>query len=173
MIETGVLTPSDPVELLDGWLVEKMPKNPRQRSATWKTRRTLEQALPPGWFVNVQDPITTETSEPEPDVTVVRGDPTDYADRHPGPADTPLVVEVADSSLAHDRSWKRDLYARANVRTYWIVHLVDHVLEVFTDPTPAAEFPTYTHHQILSPGQNVTLDLDHTRHTFPVTAFLA
>ncbi len=47
-----------------------------------------------------------------------------------------LLVEVADSSLAFDRDQKGSLYARARVADYWIVNLVDRVLEIYRDPGP-------------------------------------
>jgi hypothetical protein len=66
MIRTGILTPDHPVELLDGWLVLKMPKNPPHRVATRLTCKALERVMPAGWYVDQQEPITTQNSEPEP-----------------------------------------------------------------------------------------------------------
>ena len=100
MIREGILTDDDPVELLDGLLVPKMPRNPPHRIATRKTRQRLEACLPSGWYVDSQEPVTLPTSEPEPDVAVVRGSDAQYSDRHPGPADLGLLVEVADTTLA-------------------------------------------------------------------------
>jgi len=102
MIRAGILAEDDPVELLDGCLVQKIIKNPPHCLATGLVRDALEKALPEGWHVKSQDPITLAASEPEPDVTVVRGSRRDYADRHPGPADVALVVEVADTGLQRD-----------------------------------------------------------------------
>ncbi len=34
MIRAGILTEDDPVELLEGWLVTKMPKNPHHSLVT-------------------------------------------------------------------------------------------------------------------------------------------
>src|SRR5688500_3555161 len=113
MIREGILTEDDPVELLHGRLTRKMPKNPPHRLATRRTRLALEACLPAGWFVEAQEPITTEDSEPEPHITVVRGSPDDYAERHPGPRDVALVVEVADGTLQRDRSLKKKIYASA------------------------------------------------------------
>ena len=115
MIQSGILTDDDPVELLEGWLVSNMPKNPPHSVATQLTRQVLERFLPAGWHVDTQEPITTDTSEPEPDVTVVRGDRRDYLDHHPGPEDVALLVEVADASLQRDRGSKKRLYARARI----------------------------------------------------------
>lgn len=62
-----------------------------------------------------------------------RGARRDYADRHPGPNDIALVVEVADDSLSRDRGVKRALYARAGIAVYWIVNL--RTVEVFAGPS--------------------------------------
>src|SRR6266851_3947866 len=73
IIRAGILTEDDPVELLEGWLVTKMPKNPRHRVVTRLIREALENLGAPGWYVDTQEPLTTADSEPEPDVMVVRG----------------------------------------------------------------------------------------------------
>jgi Uma2 family endonuclease len=143
MIEHGILTEDDPVELLEGWLVFKMSKNPPHRIATKKLLRALERVVPTGWYVDSQEPITTSDSEPEPDVMVARGDTVDYPDRHPGPHDTAVVIEVADASLNRDRTIKKRAYARAGVPAYWIVNLIERVVEVHTDPTGAVDRPDY------------------------------
>jgi Uma2 family endonuclease len=135
MIHKGILSEDQPVELLDGWLTEKMPKNPRHRVATRLTREALERILPADWYVDSQEPITLATSEPEPDVVVVRGHTRRYLDRHPGPDNVGLVVEVADASLEHDQTLKLRLYAEAGIAVYWIVNLVESRVEVYTDPT--------------------------------------
>jgi Uma2 family endonuclease len=71
---------------------------------------------------------------PEPDLAVVPGRRADYVGAHPTHA--VLVVEVADSSLRLDRDEKGSLYARARIGEYWIVNLVDRVLETYRDPAP-------------------------------------
>ncbi|MCS6848920.1 MAG: Uma2 family endonuclease [Anaerolineae bacterium] len=134
MIAAGILTDDDPVELLEGWLVPKMPKNPARRLSTQLTREALERALPAGWYVDAQEPITTSDSEPEPDVVVVRGERRRYHDRHPGPEDVALVVEIADTTLQRDRTIKKRLYARAGIPRYWIVNLVDRQIEAYAQP---------------------------------------
>jgi Uma2 family endonuclease len=115
MICQSILTEDDPVELLEGWLTLKMPKNPPHRVATKLTRNILEKLVPNGWYVDTQEPITLDKSEPEPDIVIVRGDTRDYLDRHPGAKDIALVVEVSDSTLERDRTLKKRIYARANI----------------------------------------------------------
>lgn len=143
MIDAGILTEDDPVELLDGWLVQKMPTKPPHRAATGLTHAALQRVLPAGWFLEVQSAITTDTSEPEPDVFAVRGERRQYTERHPEPADLALVVEVSDATLSRDRGPKKSLYARNRIPVYWIVNLIDNQVEVYTDPTGPAEAPDY------------------------------
>src|SRR5262245_7749406 len=107
MIEKGILGRDDPVELLDGLIVQKVSKNPPHRTSTWATRKALERVVPAGWYVDEQNPITLASSEPEPDVSVIRGTSRDYSARHPGGADVGLVVEVADATLDRDRGLKK------------------------------------------------------------------
>ncbi len=155
MIRCGILTADDPVELLEGWLVTKMPKNPAHRVATRSTLKALERIVPAGWYVDAQEPITLETSEPEPDVMVVRGETRQYHDRHPGPADLALAVEVADTTLQRDRGSKKRAYARARIPAYWIINLVENQLEVYADPSGPAEEPDYRQRQDYGPTDTV------------------
>lgn len=99
MVREGIVAEDDPLELLDGWLVPKMRKNPEHGVVTELLRRALEQILPSGWHIKSQEPVTLSTSEPEPDVMVLHGQLLDYLHGHPKPGDVALVVEVADTSL--------------------------------------------------------------------------
>jgi len=143
MIRAGILAEDDPVELLEGWLVAKMPKNPPHRLSTGLTRTALERVVPAGWYVDTQEPVTLEDSEPEPGVAVVRGKPRRYASRHPGPQNVALLVEVAEASLERDRGTKKRLYAAARIPIYWIIDLLENRVEVYTNPSGPAEQPEY------------------------------
>jgi Uma2 family endonuclease len=79
-------------------------------------------------------------SEPEPDIAVVTGSPHDYLHAHPATA--LLIVDVADASLTFDRTKKASVYARAGILDYWIVNLIDQVVEVHRNPEPAAMLRT-------------------------------
>jgi Uma2 family endonuclease len=160
MITAGILTDDDPVELLEGWLVLKMPKHPPHRVATRLTQKALDRILPPGWDVSVQDPITTDTSEPEPDVSVARGDTRDYVDHHPGPKDVAIAIEVSESSLARDRGLKKRIYARARIPVYWIINLIDRRVEVYSNPSGPTKKPDYRRIQVLDLGDDVPLVID-------------
>jgi Uma2 family endonuclease len=99
MVRHGILAEDDEVELLDGLLVSKMTKSSAHSVARWLTQNSLAKVVPEGWYVDSQDGITLAASEPEPDVTVIRGQKRDYLENHPLAADLALVVEVSDSSL--------------------------------------------------------------------------
>lgn len=138
MIDAGILTTDDPVELLDGYLVRKMPKHAMHRFVTDELRDWFNSVLPAGYHTMAQDPVTLPTSEPEPDNSVIRGQRRMFAKRHPHASETVLLVEVSDTTLAHDRGQKKRVYAKANITQYWIVNLVDRQIEVYADPDPAA-----------------------------------
>ncbi len=140
LVDKGVFEPGERVELIDGLLVVAEPQSSPHYTTIRLVERALTRAFGRGWDVRTQAPIALDDdSEPEPDVAVVRGDFRDYAAAHP--ADPVLVVEVALASLASDRAHKASLYARAGRPEYWIVNLVDRVLEVRRAPAPEPSAP--------------------------------
>lgn len=143
LLDAGVLPETERVELLEGWIVESMTRKPPHDARLDQAHEVVRERLPAGWRVRVQSAITLEDSEPEPDLAVVVGPASRYLERHPGPSDIALVIEVADSSLALDRDVKARVYARAGIATYWIVNLVDARVEVYTRPSGAVEVPAY------------------------------
>ena len=139
LVDLGVL-PGEPVELIGGQLVVAEPQGSYHATAIGAVDDALRAALPPGWVVRAQMPVALDDeSEPEPDLAVVPGERADYRADHP--ARPALVVEVAESSLAFDREDKGSLYARGGVRDYWIVNLVERVVEVYRDPGPDPTAP--------------------------------
>jgi len=128
--ELGVLSAEDRVELLEGWIVEKMNHRPAHGYAVRFLNNWLVRVLPDGWLAQCQLPITSDTSEPEPDLAVVRGKDADFSKRHPYANECRLLIEVADTSLAKDRA-NAAIYAAAGVSEYWIVNLIDRRLERF------------------------------------------
>jgi Uma2 family endonuclease len=133
LIEIGVFQPGDPVELLGGDLVVSEPQTSAHYTAIGLVDSALRGALGRGWLIRSQGPVALDDeSEPEPDVALVPGGWRDYSREHP--ACPVLVVEVALSSLRLDREHKGSLYARAGLGDYWILDLIDRVLEVYRDP---------------------------------------
>jgi Uma2 family endonuclease len=160
MARAGILTEDDPVELLNGWVVVKMTKNPPHSVTTGLVRVALERIVPQGWCVDPQEPITLSASEPEPDVTVIRGHRRDYLDRHPNAAEVGLVVEVADASLDRDQVFKKSLYAEAGIAVYWVVNLVERRVEVYTEPSGPGRSPDYRSRRDYAPSDEMPLLLD-------------
>lgn len=160
MARAGILTEDDRVELLNGWIVPKMTKNPPHSATTRLVRVALDRVIPPGWFVDSQEPITLAASEPEPDVAVIRGDRRQYLDRHPNASEVALVVEIADTSLDRDQVFKKSLYAEAGIAVYWVVNLVDRRVEVYTDPSGPGREPDYRSHRNYSPSDEIPVGLD-------------
>lgn len=160
MVETGILTVDDKVELLENYVVLKMPRNPPHDNAVDRITEVLYPFKPTGWRLRNQSAITLSDSQPEPDFAFVRGGMSTFAARHPGPADVGLLIEVADSSLLRDRQDKARIYARAGIPIYWVVNLVDRRVEVFSDPDPSANPPAYRSRQAYDRGDQVPLVLD-------------
>jgi Uma2 family endonuclease len=137
LIEIGVFRPDESLELLGGELIVGEPQSSPHYTAIGLVEEALRTALGPGWLVRPHGPLALdEESEPEPDVSLVPGTWRDYTTGHP--ARPVLVVEVSLSRLTFDREHKGSLYARAGLTDYWILNLVDRILEIYRAPVPAA-----------------------------------
>jgi Uma2 family endonuclease len=158
LVDRGLFEPGDRLELIDGLLLVSEPQSSPHYTAIQLVERALSRAFGEGWTIRTQAPIALDdTSEPEPDVAVVRGGIRDFATAHP--VDPVLVVEVSLSSLVFDREHKASLYARAGRPEYWIVNLIDRVLEVRREPAPEPSTPygwDYAFVDVLGPGERVS-----------------
>jgi len=155
MITAGVFADDDRVELLEGHLVKKMSNNPPHRFVVRRVHDELSRIVTTGWHVQKDDPITLEDSEPEPDVSVIRGPLDAYADRHPNGAEVEIVVEVSNTSLLRDRTVKLSIYARAGIASYVILILESKTSEVYTKPQDG----TYAKKTVLSGRQSLPVIL--------------
>ena len=159
LCELGILSENDNLELLEGYLVLKMARNPPHDSALHRLDRCISRMMPGNLDVRNQLAVNLSDSAPEPDLAVVWLRPDDYGQHHPGPDDILMVVEVADSSLDGDREDKCRIYARAGIPVYWIANVPDRQIEVYTspvgDPTPYYRDRTDRH-----PGDDIDVILD-------------
>jgi Uma2 family endonuclease len=172
MIEVGVLTPEEKVELLEGYIVLELPRGPLHDATNDQMLDPLREALPSGWRLRVRSGFTLSDSQTQPDFAAVRRSP-EYKLRHPGPADAGLLIEVANASLDRDRLDKTRIYARGGIPYYWIVNLVDRRIEVYSQPSGPTEIPAYHSFQLYQPGDSVPLILDgNTVATIPVADLL-
>jgi Uma2 family endonuclease len=160
LIEVGILKVGDPVELLDGYLVVKMSRNPPHDGTLAILNRLLVRLVPDTFSVRPQLAVTTAESEPEPDQAVARGSDRQWFTRHPGPTDTAFVVEVADTSLDRDRDVKGPLYARARIPVYWIININERQIEVYTNPSGPGDNEGYGQRQDYGENDAVPLVLD-------------
>jgi Uma2 family endonuclease len=139
MVESGIFTERDRLQLINGMLVAKVTQGDDHYVADDLCRVELSAVLPPGWFVRPGKPVKLPPDGmPEPDEAVVRGSARDYARRKrgtPGAQDVGLIVEVAYSSLAEDRAMVA-VYGRSGISIYWILNLVDRQVEVYSCPQP-------------------------------------
>jgi Uma2 family endonuclease len=139
LVDVGVFE-GEPLELIGGQLMVAEPKGSEHSVAVDMAYVALLSAIPAGWIVRGQNPLALDDeSAPEPDLAVVRGSLADY--RHAHPTRPALVIEVAESSLQFDRVTKGSLYARAGIADYWIVNLIDRVVEVYREPGAALAAP--------------------------------
>lgn len=154
MIEEGVLTKYDRVELIRGEIREKMPINPPHAGCVIELTSIFYDLLGKTVVVSVQSPVRLPNgSMPEPDVALLKRQGEAYHRRRPTVEDIILLIEVADSTLKSDREEKMPLYAEVGVPDYWIANLVDGVIEVYSNPVGG----TYQRVHIARRGESVVL----------------
>lgn len=131
MAEADVFKPKDHVELLDGEVVEMSPIGPRHAACVDRLARVFFRELGERAIIRVQGAIQLgDSSEPEPDIVLLRDRADFYADRHPTPPDVLLVIEVSDTSLRYDLLRKTPFYVAEGVPEAWVLDLVANVLHV-------------------------------------------
>lgn len=152
MIDKGILTEHERVELIRGEVVEKMVVGPLHSATVNRLTRLLTTRLFDWTIVSVQNPIVLDNSEPEPDIALLAPRDDFYAQSKPKASDVWLLIEVADASLAYDRDIKLPLYAQAGIQEYWIVNLEASIVEVYRQPLSSG---SYASRADFSRGQTV------------------
>ncbi len=154
MLEAGILHEDDRVELLEGEIVEMAPVGSRHAGTVKRfvsllyRRIAAEQAT-----ISVQDPIRlSETSEPQPDIALLRPRDDFYAASHPTSEDIFLIIEVADTSAEADRELKLPLYAQAGIAEVWIVDLNSDTVGVYQAPASGR----YVERRSIARGESVS-----------------
>jgi Uma2 family endonuclease len=131
MAEAGILRPDDRVELIKGEIVEMSPIGRRHNAFVGNLNQLLVVRLAGRAIVWVQSSIAlADDTEPQPDFAVLRRGTVSYKERDAWAEDALLVIEVAESSLAYDRSTKQRLYAEAGIPEYWVVDCAAEAIEV-------------------------------------------
>jgi Uma2 family endonuclease len=133
-VEMGLFGETPRLELIRGEIYLKMPMNPPHSTAVTKATKALLLAFGEGFTIRPQLPIGLSTDgEPEPDISVVAGEPDDYVE-HPSESDVLLVLEISDATLAFDLGLKSEVYAEAGIAEYWILDINARTLEVRREP---------------------------------------
>lgn len=154
MIEAGILTEEDKVELIEGDIIHMSPKGSKHASCIRKILTWLPEKIATSAQLQIQDSIQIpDVSEPEPDLALAIPRADYYVHTHPLPEEILLVIEVADSSLSIDREIKLPLYAAAGIPEYWIINLRDRQIEVHRKPSGKH----YLKSQILNPGEQLLI----------------
>jgi Uma2 family endonuclease len=136
-------------ELLYGFVYLKMSKVPFHSFLVRRLLRLLGSIVPPTHMLRSEQPITCQDSEPEPDISVVRGTESDFLSGHPGTAE--LVIEVCVTSYDYDHS-KLRAYASAGVKECWLVLGPEKKIEVYRQPKDGQ----FAEHAVHGPGGTLT-----------------
>ena len=146
MAEVGILSPSDRVELIDGEIIDMSPIGALHAAIVALLTAFLCRTVGGGVIVRCQNPIRLDdTSEPEPDIAIVRARADGYLSAHPGPGDVLMVIEVADTSLAWDLGVKVPLYARHGIPETWVIDAATRRTTRFRSPRDGLYAEETTH----------------------------
>jgi Uma2 family endonuclease len=164
MAEVGLLSPDDRVELIEGEIIEMPPIGGRHAATVDLLARALIQSVGEAAHVRIQGPIHLgASSEPQPDVSLLKRRADSYKSGHPTATDVLLVIEVSESTVRYDLDVKARVYAQHGVEEYWIFDLIENRLHRFRRPIGE----TYGERETLDGGSvlfaplNVAVELDH------------
>lgn len=165
MVESGILTENERVELIRGEIVEMSPIGTKHAACVNRLVNLLVQLLGKFVIVGAQNPVSlNDNSEPQPDVVLLKPRDDFYENAHPQPEDIFLLIEVADRTVIYDRQEKIPLYAQANINEVWLVDINAQVVEVYQQPTTTGyqQIQKFTSCQTLSipsfPDVNITVN---------------
>lgn len=136
MIEAGVLTEDDRVELINGNIIAKSPVGSRHLAIVNRIVRLFTKIVSDDYILSIQNPIgINDISEPEPDIALLYFKEDFYETQKPTPQDVPLIIEVSDTTLEKDQKVKLPLYANAGIQEAWIVDLTKNIISVSKSPS--------------------------------------
>jgi Uma2 family endonuclease len=135
MGEVGILGPDDRVELIAGEIVDMSPIGSLHAALVRAIATALMHHVREKALLAIQDPLALDdTSQPQPDLTILRPRADFYAAAHPGPGDVLLMIEVADTTLAFDLDVKVPLYAAAGIPEAWVIEAASRRTHIFRLP---------------------------------------
>jgi len=160
MGDAGIFTEKDRVELIEGEIIDMVPIGSNHAYTIDKMAYIIHKQIRNKTLLRIQNPLHLDQyNEPEPDLALVTK--TNYSSHHPGPEDTLLVIEIADSSLTYDLTIKTPLYAQHNIPEVWIIDLNEKMVHTFQQPSNGTYQQQSGHNTgKLSPSQVSDLTLD-------------
>ncbi len=134
MISANILA-NRKCELIDGEIIEVSPELPQHYTTVKRGTSYLTSLLQDKADVRFNGPVTLGSSEPEPDIAIVKLPDSQYTLHHPYPEDIYWLIEVANTSFDYDISTKKKIYAEAKIPEYWVINLNTAELIVFREPS--------------------------------------
>lgn len=135
MIAAGIYTTNDRIELLNGEIIEKMPKGTKHVYYNEEIADLFKAILTDQVDVRSRNPVVLgDLSEPEPDIVLAKPPREKYLENHPTSDDIFLIMEISDTTPAYDRTDKADAYARNNIQQYLVLNLQNETLEDYREP---------------------------------------
>lgn len=144
------------VELIKGEIIEMAAMKSFHITALLVLEEILREKIKGSFHIRNQGVLDFGSSQPEPDIAVVKGVIRDYVKSHPKKAE--LVVEISDATLSFDRNKKAILYAENKIQDYWILNINGRCLEVYRSPKKDkklgfiySEIKIFTENEYVSP----------------------
>ncbi len=154
MIESGMFTSDDHIELIRGEIIEMSPIGRKHANSVKRLNAILSQKLSDQVIVSVQDPVELDdNSAPQPDVALLKKRDDFYLNSGPNPRDIFLIIEVADTTIKSDRDIKIPLYAEVNINEVWLVDTNNQLIEVYRQPFNGV----YRQKQTFFLGDNISI----------------
>ncbi len=155
MGEAGILKPDDKVELINGEIITMSPINSKHASYVKRINALFTKLVGEDAIISIQDPVRlNKHSEPEPDIAILKFRADYYSKKHPTAEDVILLIEVSDSSVNVDRSFKLPLYAKSGIQEFWIINLKNNQIEVYKNP----KGDTYETKEIFKKEKSIKLE---------------
>ena len=154
MADAGVFANGERVELIRGEIIKMASIGRRHAACVNRCNDVFTYKLGGKILVSIQNPLALDnTSEPEPDVMLLKRKADFYESGHPQPTDVLLLIEVADSTIDSDRQSKIPLYAEDDITEVWLVDINCECIEVYRYPTERG----YLDIQKFYRGQNLSI----------------
>lgn len=154
MFEAGLFANGERVELIRGEIIKMSPIGRRHAACVDRCNYVFAAKLGGKVLIRIQNPLSLDnTSEPEPDVLLLKYKEDFYESGHPQTADVFLLIEVADSKINSDRELKIPLYVEDGITEVWLIDINSACIEVYRHPTIAG----YQEIQKFYRGQNLSV----------------